>query len=68
MYVERDEEYDVDVNRSEWDEVVEWYDTKIFVESMVSQVEHWDKEAMMAQIRRAMDDAGMLRSEFSRRL
>jgi hypothetical protein len=27
-----------------------------------------DKEAMMAQIRRAMDDAGMLRSEFSRRL
>ena len=38
MYVERDEEYDV-----------EWYDTKIFVESMVSQVEHWDKEAMMAQ-------------------
>jgi hypothetical protein len=49
MYVERDEEYDVDVNRSEWDEVVEWYDTKIFVESMVSQVEHWDKEAMMAQ-------------------
>ena len=28
MYVERDEEYDVDVNRSEWDEVVEWYDTK----------------------------------------
>ncbi len=36
MYVERDEEYDVDVNRSEWDEVVEWYDTKIFVESMVS--------------------------------
>lgn len=48
MYVERDEEYDVDVNRSEWDEVVEWYDTKIFVESMVSQVEHWDKEAMMA--------------------
>ena len=49
MYVERDEEYDVDVNRSEWDEVVEWYDVKIFVESMVSQVEHWDKEAMMAQ-------------------
>ena len=56
MYVERDEEYDVDVNRSEWDEVVEWYDTKIFVESMVSQVEHWDKEAMMAQQWEAYSD------------
>ena len=49
MYIERDEEYDVDVYRSEWDEVVEWYDTNIFVESMISQVERWDKEAMVAQ-------------------
>ena len=56
MYVERDDEYDVDVNRSEWDEVVEWYDAKIFVESMVSQVEHWDKEAMMAQQWEAYSD------------
>ena len=49
IYIERDEEYDVDIYRSEWDEVVEWYDTNIFVESMISQVERWDKEAMMAQ-------------------
>ena len=49
IYIERDEEYDVDVYRSEWDEVVEWYDTNIFEESMISQVERWDKEAMMAQ-------------------
>lgn len=76
MYAERDEEYDVDVNRSEWDEVVEWYDTKIFVESMVSQVERWDKEAMMAQqwevygseeffkIIRIIFDKGNIRTEF----
>ena len=76
MYAERDEEYDVDVNRSEWDEVVEWYDTKIFVESMVSQVERWDKEAMMAQqwevygseeffkIIRIIFDKGNIRTEY----
>lgn len=46
-YIERDEEYDVDVYRWERGEVVEWYDTNLFIESMISQVERWDKQTML---------------------